>query len=221
MLNMILLILSAVLIPVIGYSAIKTYEPKYTYKSALKGLIISLLVVALFRFFYSASLYENAFLPAKELTFSYLSLLIIFGLIAVFNKDKYGQFFEKLFVLTALIPAIFPLFATRIYLNPEDVHFVTTALYFVETGLVTTIALFMLLSKKINFTYKDVLISAGVFLSYMVVAILLNFGWRLEIPFDFKFYLGYGLSLLSIFAICGSLKLKNRLINKKEVTLQE
>lgn len=198
MLNIALLLLSAVLIPIIILMGIKTCKPQGDGLKLLKGLVLALFGTDLLRFFYSASLYDKGFLPAKELPFSYLSLLIIFALFAIYNRGKHGIIFKKFFVLSSLIPVIFPLFAPRIYLNTDDTYFVTTALYFIEVGLITSLATLFVLRDDHNIKPLDLLLSAGVFLVYIGIAIGLNFGWQLEIPFDLNFFLGYGLALLSI-----------------------
>lgn len=221
MLNILLLVLSAVLIPFIVIAAERTYKPKDNGRKILIGLSIGLISVALLRFFYNASLYENAYTPAKELTFSYTSLLILFALFAVFNKGKVGAIAKKIFVGTALISVIFPLFASRVYLNPDDAHFVTTALYFVEVGLITSIATLFVYKEKAIFKPIDLVFPSAAFALYIAIAIGLNFVWKLEIPFDLNFYLGYGLSLASIFLVFGITKLVEFVANKKGVTNEE
>lgn len=215
MLNVALLLLSAILIPVIVLMGIKTYEPKGENPKLLKGLVLGLFGTDLLRFFYSASLYEKGFLPAKELPFSYLSILIIFALFAVFSNGTHGKILKKVFVLSSLIPVIFPLFAPRIYLNADDTYFVTTALYFIEVGLITSLATLFVCKDDHGITPEDLLLSAGVFLVYMGIAVGLNFGWQLAIPFDINFYLSYGLSLLSIGLVYLLIMLKRRFFNGK------
>lgn len=215
-----LLIVSAFIIPTMIYLALKTYEAEDRFRKTTVGIAIALLLVGILRFFYTASLYQNGFLPAKELPFSYLSILIIVALIATFNKTKLGELFKRVLVLSFLIPVVFPLFADRIYLNPDDQHFVTTALYFIEVGFITTLAMLFILEKNKRLKIKDALISALSFIVYMGIAIGLNFGWKLEIPFDLYFYLSYGLSLLSIFIIYGVYVLINHLYKKKH-TIKE
>lgn len=214
MLNIVLLLVSALLIPFIVVAALGTYKPVDGGKKVLKGLAIALLGSGLLRFFYSASLYENGFLPAKELPFSYLSILMVFALFAVFNSGKSGTVLKKIFILTALVPVVFSLFNSRIYLNPDDTHLVTTALYFVEVGLVISLGTIFLWKENLAIKWGDLLFATLTFLLYIGIATGLNFGWQLEIPFDLNFYLGYALALVSIFIVYLLSFLKRRLVSK-------
>lgn len=221
MLRTILLVVSAVLIPFIVIAAERTYQPKDNGRKIAVGIAIGLLGVALLRFFYNASLYEKAFTPAKELTFSYTSLLILFALFAVFSKGKLGQISKKIFVGTSLISLIFPLFASRIYINPDDTYFVTTALYFVEVGLTTSLATLIVYKEKAIFKPIDLLFPSVAFIVYIGIAIAMNYAWKLEIPFDLNFYLGYGLSFASIFLVFGITKLVEHVAHKKRIKNEE
>lgn len=217
MLRNILLVISAVLIPFIVIAAERTYKPKDNGRKIAIGLAIGLISVAMLRFFYNASLYEKAYTPAKELTFSYMSLLILFALFAVFNKGKLGEISKKIFVGTALVSVTFPLFANRIFLNPDDTYFVTTALYFVEVGLVTSLATLFVYKEKSMFEPIDLLLPIAALIIYIGIAIGLNYVWKLEIAFDLNFYLGYGLSFVSIFLVFGITKLVEFVAHKNHV----
>ena len=115
MINNILLVVFTLCIPVILFVSLFLYK-KDNLEKVNKVIIIVTLALELIRFFYNASFYDKAKTPSGELTFSFITFFIVFGLFASFNKGKLGIFFKRITSYTFLIPMFFAIFAPRVYL---------------------------------------------------------------------------------------------------------
>ncbi len=209
MLNNILLVVFTLCIPVILFVSLYLFKYKNLVK-VNKIIIIVTLCLELLRFFYNASFYDKAKTPSGELTFSFISFFIVFALFASFNKGKLGEFFSRVTSLTFLIPMFFAIFAPRVYLalakdeagNSLDIYQIENALYFVESGLVTTfglISLYLYKDKNIKFHMFSLLFSIGIYTLYTLISIGTKYLWEINYDYDLSFYLSIFISLASIF----------------------
>ena len=103
MINNILLVVFTLCIPVILFVSLFLYK-KDNLEKVNKVIIIVTLALELIRFFYNASFYDKAKTPSGELTFSFITFFIVFGLFASFNKGNLGIFFKRITSYTFLIP---------------------------------------------------------------------------------------------------------------------
>lgn len=209
MINNILLVVFTVCIPLILFISLYLYK-KDNFEKVNKILIISTLVLELIRFFYNASFYDKAKTPSGELTFSFITFFIVFGLFSSFNKGKVGLFFKRVTSFTFLIPMFFAIFAPRVYLalakdeagNSLDIYAVENAIYFVECGLVSSFGLINLyLNRKENLKFHmfSLLFSFSVYALYTLISIGTKYAWDIQYDYDLNFYLSIFVSLLSIF----------------------
>lgn len=209
MINNILLVVFTLCIPVILFVSLFLYK-KDNLEKVNKVIIIVALALELIRFFYNASFYEKAKTPSGELTFSFITFFIVFGLFASFNKGKLGIFFKRITSYTFLIPMFFAIFAPRVYLalakddagNSLDIYAVENAIYFVESGLVACFGLINLyLNRTENIKYHmfSLLFSVSIYVAYTLISIGTKYLWEIEYDYDLNFYLSIFVSLASIF----------------------
>lgn len=210
MLNSILLAVTTICIPVIILVSLYLFRYKNLDK-VLKILIIITLSLELLRFFYNASLYKQAKTPSNSLTFSFISFEIVFGLFAIFNKGKVGNFFKRIVTYTCLISMIYALFAPRVYLsgmdsegNLLDKYAVENALYFVESGLIFTSGIIYLYQNKdenLKYHTLSLLFSILIYGTYIGISIGTKYLWEIEYEYDINFYLATFMPLVSMVMI--------------------
>ena len=229
MLNNVLLIVTSIFIPVFIFISLHLYNYK-NYNKLSKILIITTLSLELFRFFYNASFYDQAKTPSGYLTFSYITFLIVFGLFAVYNNSKLGGFFKKTFMLTSLVPTVFALFASRVYLSQMvevegvlqslDKYSVLPCLYFIECGLLITLGILFLLDNRFSSVKElslNMVYSLGVYAIYTLISIATKYAWEIEYSYDLSFYLSIFIPVLSIVVVyLGSLFISKKLSNVVE-----
>lgn len=202
MLNIIMLVVTTIFIPVFVFVSLALY-PNLNKRKMTVGLAIAMLSLELLRFFYNASLYgdNKAITPAKNVMFSFITFFTVFALFAVFNKGKFGKFMSKAVVMTALVPMVYAIFSTRVYINEIDKFFVIPACYYAESGIAVTLAL-LLLRENGEQNIKKVLLSTLyavlIWGCYIGIKIGTNAFWKLEIPYDLNFYLGAFIPLAAI-----------------------
>lgn len=226
MLNNILLIVTSIFIPFMILISLRLYNYKNDQKLT-KILIIITLSLELFRFFYNASFYDKAKTPSGYLTFSYITFLIVFGLFAIYNHNKLGVFFKKVFSFTCLIPTFFALFASRVYESEKEVEGVLTSLdtysvlpclYFIECGLLITIGVVFirqLVFESVKSLSFSLLFSVLVYVLYTLISIATKFAWEIQYNFDINFVLSITVSLITIIIIYVISFVCSTKINKK------
>lgn len=166
--NSLALIIITVLVPLLALLAIKIYGCK-NLDRLIKVFAILLFAFDLFRFFYNASLFENATTPAIELKFSYLAVYSIIMFFAVYNKGKFGDFMRRAVILTCLLPMILALFNSNIYTNSLDTYAVIKGVYFLESGLSVLLAILICMHNNIQMRRSDLLCGEIIAFAYVLV----------------------------------------------------
>ena len=208
------LLLVCIFFPVIVYSGIKIYKPK-SYKGLIIGLSIAFLCMELLRFFYNASLYDGGVTPADDIKYSFITILVIVCMFATFSSGKVRKLSRGLFCLTSLIPVVLAITNSSIYTNVLDTYAVTKALYFLEAGIVLTIALLYVIQDKTEFSPWQILWSIILFVIFVGLDLLVIFFWRTEAIIDTTWYIGMAVSVVTIPLVYGVNVLVNKLIKKK------
>lgn len=214
MIDIAVLILTCSFVPFIVLFGIKIYS--YTnYSKVFKGLTLTLLGLELLRFFYTASLYEKAVMPANDVSFSFISVLCMIALFAAFNSGKTGKTCGKILIVLSLVPIVFSLFNAEIYNNTEDIYAVTKALYFVEAGLIIALALIKCRTES-KFSIRDLLFPGCTLAAAILINIITNLSWKTNITFGTDLLINSA-SVAAAFASAGIVYLltKYLLIAKK------
>ena len=191
------LILIAVFVPVITMLGYKMYKTK-SVKTLLIILVLIFLGLELVRFFYNATLYVEAKVPSSNLTFSFISFGVVVSLFAVFANNKVGRFFQRMNVLTILIPILMAIAFPHIINLPNDIYTVMKAIYFVEAGLYITIALVLVVLQKLKLNWISVAEAAGFTLAYIGVNVMTIYFFETPINFDLAYYISVAIVLVSV-----------------------
>jgi hypothetical protein len=191
MINNIILIAVSFGVPAIFLVGYFIYKPKNILKIS-KVVAITLLLLELFRFFYNAFLQDAGAMGAitsNNLTFSFISFMIVLGLFGTFGSNKFSKICSQVFNYCVLIPLILSLFNSSLYIFPSDTHMVISALYFLESGLIISLYVLSLLnmSKTPNKpSIIHVIISMVFALVYMLASVLIHYYWD-QVPFNIMF----------------------------------
>ena len=134
---------------------------------------------------------------------------------ATFSSGKVRKLSRGTFCLTSLIPVVLAITNSSIYTNVLDTYAVTKALYFLEAGIVLTIALLYVIQDKTEFSPWQILWSIILFVIFVGLDLLVIFFWRTEAIIDTNWYIGMAVSVVTIPLVYGVNVLVNKLIKKK------
>ena len=190
------LLLTVVFAPIIIINEMKHYNNSST--KSLRILAYILLGFELFRFFYTAQLYERAYMPSDKVTFTFLSFAVVLALFAVFNKSKIGQICKLILPLCALAPVIIALFYPHVYTNELDIYAVAKAMYFAEAGIVLTVGILLTRDNLGKFTHRSLLFGFAFVLIYIFANVMRNVYWTPNMQFNLTWFLCMGAVTLSV-----------------------
>lgn len=209
MLNILSFIVIVIFVPLIVFAGFKVYK-NVDYKKFYNVFSLVLFSLELLRFFYNAALYEKAATPASEMKLSYITFLSVFALFGAFNKGRIGVIARRVFVLTSLFPLIIGLFTNKVYTNVLDVHSVIKALYFVECGMIMTLALCFIKEIRRNFSLKPIFGAIVWTIAYIGINGLFGYLWKnYEV-----FTLNWGIMVLVLLVSVVIVAIIQALINK-------
>lgn len=215
MFDIIGLFLILIFTPLITINGMKYY--KISTNKTVNVLTYIFLGLELLRFFYTAQFYPRAYMPAEKVTFTFVTFSLIACLFAAFNKNKLGNISKTVFTFTALIPVLLALVYPSIYINELDQYSVVKALYFVECGIVITIALFFLKEEIKKCDIKSLIFSLIFTSIYIFANAMRNIFWISNIALDLKWYLCMGALIISVCVLFGiSLFLLKKEVIKKD-----
>lgn len=201
--SMIAIVVIAVFAPIISLVARKYVSEKSKTK-LLKAMSVILFLLEAIRFFYNAHFFEGAITPAKELRFGFITFMTILVLFATFiNNKKAGDILKRSFVLLSLVSFFIGLLGDRCYASTafNDEYAVLKGLFFIEVGMIISIALMYCLDNDIKITIIDTLIAVAFCLVSVGVAVFYNFIWKLEIEYNSLWFIQKGVYSVSPFIV--------------------